>query len=221
MGGKDWVTMFRVKDTELAAQKLDAGIEFAAAAVQGTGQMLMISPAPVKGEGFKEITHPVMLAFARPVIGVQRGWLMVGSSAAAINKCLDVASRDAPSILQNERFRKEGLIPRGPVLAASFKDTTRLGNELSSLSTLMGMMGMGIAMNVAAEDPEARDVIKFAQRAAGILGKLPPALQQIDFYRSQASIQVYDGKDTIRTEYVITYRPPTPGELEAAATRPR
>jgi hypothetical protein len=181
----------------------------------------MISPAPVNAEGFKEITHPVMLAFARPVVGVQRGWLMVGSSAAAINKCLDVAAGDAPSILQNERFKKEGLIPKGPVLAASFKDTTRLGDELSSISTLMGMMGMGVAMNVASEDPEARHVIKFAQKIATILGKLPPALQRIDFYRSQASIQVYDGHNTVRTEQVITYRPPTPGELEAAANRPR
>ncbi len=220
-GGKDWVWMFRVKDSGLASQKVDAALQFVSTFVQGTGQMLMISPAPVRAEGFREVTHPVLLAFARPVIGVEGDWLMVGSSAMAINKCLDVASGKAPSILENQRFRREGLMPKGPVLAASFKDTTHLGEELASASALVGMLGMGIAVKVVTEDPEAREVMEFAQRVVGIVNKLPPALQRIDFYRSESSWEVYDAQGTLRAERVVTYREPLPGEREAAATQPR
>ena len=106
-------------------------------------------------------------------------------------------------------------------MAASFKDTTYLGEELASVSTLVGVLGMGVAVKVLAEDPEAREIMAFAQQLVTITGKLPPALQRIDFYRSESSLQRYDGKGIIRTERVVTYRTPSADELEAAATRPR
>lgn len=217
--GKDWVLMFRVKDSRLAAEKLDAGLRFLSDFVQGVGQMLMILPAPVKADGFREIVHPMVLTFARPVIGVKGSWLMVGSSAAAINKCLDVAAGRAPSIRENDRFKRDGWIPDRPVLSASYRDMTQRGQELAATSALLGMMGMGIAVNAVVEDPEAREVMDLAVQLVAIVGKLPPALQRIDFYRSESSWQVYEGEGTIRTEQVITYRAQLPEELEAAATR--
>ncbi|MGD2109363.1 MAG: hypothetical protein PVI86_08215 [Phycisphaerae bacterium] len=221
LAGKEWVWMARVKDTELAARKLDAGLKFTADFLHGVGQMVMLMPAPVDAPGFKEVTHPVMLAFVRPVIGVEGDWLMVGSSAGAINKCLAVSSGKARSIRKNKRFQEEGLIPKGPVLSASFKDTTGCGDELAGAAALVGMMGMGLATHAGEKDADAQEFIDFFQRVVAIAAKLPPVLQNIDFYRSQSSIQTYEGEGIIRGEQVITYRPPLPGERDAATTRPR
>ena len=109
MGGADSVLMIRVKNPQLAREKIDAAIDFVSGLAQAQGQTLMIGPADVKAEGFRQITHPMLMMVMRPVIGVKDEWLMIGSSSAAINKCLDVAAGKAASIATNERFKKVGL----------------------------------------------------------------------------------------------------------------
>ncbi|MGB0714711.1 MAG: hypothetical protein ACPGXK_02475, partial [Phycisphaerae bacterium] len=147
MSSPDWVTMMRVKDAEKAREKVFAGIDFMNAMMQQAmgpqGQGLMISPAEaVKGEGFKEVTHPmVMMMGLRPVIGVKGEWLMIGSSAAALNKCLAVQAGEAPSIAKNPRFTREGLVPGSAVSSISFTDTSKFGEELAAATGMIGMFG--------------------------------------------------------------------------------
>lgn len=219
MGGADWVWMIRVKNSELAATKVNGAIDALSGQLKGKGQMLMISPAKVNAEGFREITHPMFAMFMRPVVGVNGEWLTIGSSAAAVNKCLAVASDKAPSIRENKRFSAEGLVPTGPVAGASFRDTSNFGQELASAIGMIGMAG-GMATAMIPEEPETRQVKQMIQSALGIVMKLGPILQKIDFYSSESSMSTYDGSLTVRTESVVTYKDRSANDVPATAKAP-
>lgn len=208
MGGTDSLHMIRVKNPQLASQKINAAIDFLSAQMQAAGQTLMVSPASVNAEGFREVTHPIVAMFVRPVIGVHGEWLMIGSSAGAVNKCLDVSTGKTASVKENARYKSEGLVPTGPVLSASFKDTSNFGNEMSGGLGMVGMIG-GMAMaNIPEKDEGQKQAKKTIQSALGIVMKLGPVLQKIDFYSSESSTATYDGKLTTRKESVITYKEP-------------
>lgn len=217
MSSSDSVLMIRVKDSKLANQKIGAALDRASTFLQGKGQMAMITPARVNAEGFREITHPWIMTFMRPVVGVKDNWLFLGTSAAAINKCLDVAAGKAPSIARNERFQKEGLIPEGPVLSVSFTDMTNFGQEMAGVVTIIGTMGGLMTAMIpevpgnGAESREMSQVKRVMQSIAGVILKLGPVLQKIDFYSSRAAMTTVDG-NIARIESVTTYKPPAPEE---------
>lgn len=214
MGGSDWVWMVRVKDSELASQKLDDALSSLTATLRQKGQMLMVTPAAVSAEGFRQVTHPLLAMFLRPVVGVRGPWLMIGSTPSAIDRCLAVASGKAPSIVENARFKREGLIPRGPVLAASFADTSRFGQELAGVITAVGIGGnLAAGLIPGDQASEARQVL---QKIMSIVAKLGPVVAKLDFYNSESSITTYDGDTIIRTEKVVTFKPPSKSEVKTA-----
>ncbi len=216
MGGADSVLMIRVKNPQLAREKIDAAIDFVSGLAQAQGQTLMIGPADVKAEGFRQITHPMLMMVMRPVIGVKDEWLMLGSSSAAINKCLDVASGKAASIATNERFKREGLLPKGAVLAASFKDTSKFGQKWGKAVGMVGMMS-GMATGMIPGEPGADNKIKkLVQKASAMIMKLGPVLQKIDFFSSESSVTTYDGEVTVRVEKVVMYKARTEEEVKTA-----
>ncbi len=219
MGGKDSVLMIRVKDHALAKTRVDTFISFVQGKLQAEGQTLMVSPAKVNAEGFQEITHPAVAMFLKPVIGVHGDWLMIGSSAASLNKCLAVESGEAPSIVQNSRFKEEGLIPKGPVRDASFKDTSRFGQELGGVVGMVGMFGGMAVAGMPEKGDEERQAKKIVQSLLSIVMKLGPVLQKIDFYSSESSMGTYDGQLTIRTESIVTYKAPKGIEAKAGTAK--
>ena len=167
-------------------------------------------------EGFRQVTHPMMMMMLKPVIGVKDEWLIVGTSAEAINKCLAVAGGDAPSIMENKRFREDGLIPKGPVRSASFTDTTNFGQELGAALGVIGMVG-GMATASMPDQPEdARQAKRIAQTMLSTMMKLSPVLQKLDFYSSESAVTTVDGL-VMRQERVVTYKgPPSPGTPHTA-----
>jgi len=197
MSREDFVLMIRVKDTELASQKVNGLLDTTAALFKGQGQMLSLQPAKVKAEGFRQITHPMLTMFMQPVVGVHDGWLMIGSSAGAVNQCLAVAAGDAPSIRTNKRFAAEGLVPDGPVESVFFTDTSRFGEELAETVGMVGIVsGMLPMLNVQVNRDESDEDLPLAdlmQKAMPIIGKLGPVLREIDFYSSDSGITKFDG----------------------------
>jgi hypothetical protein len=204
----DSVHMIRVKDPALASQKINSAVNFAQAKLAAAGQMLMVSPADVKAEGFRTITHPAVAMYVSPVIGIKDDWLFISTSASAINKCLDVAAGKAPSIRANERFLREGLIPDGPVRSASFADRSNIGAEWGGKVGMVGTIGGMFAAGIP-DEPRSRKVKKLLQTLLPVVLKLRPVLQMIDFYSSEAAVTVFDGI-TIREERVVTYKGSTP-----------
>ncbi len=215
MSGSDSVFMVRVKDAKLANEKINTAIAWANSRLEPSGQMLVVEPAPVGAEGFRVVTHPMMaMMMLRPVIGVKDDWLMIGTSAGPIRKCLDVAAGKAPSILKNERFKREGLVVSGPVMSASFTDMSKLGEELTSAVGMAGMV-FGFATMGIPDTPETRDAKQVISKLLGIAMKLGPALRKIDFYSSSSSVTTRDGA-VLRTEKVTTYKPPKPKPAQTA-----
>jgi hypothetical protein len=210
-GSKDSTTFIRVKDPALARQKVLEGVAGLNRLIARIGQPpIETVPSPeTQSEGFVELRHPLLGMFMlRPVLGVYEDWLVIGSGAPAVNRCLAVARGLAPSIRVNPRFRAEGLIPDGPVQGASFADLSRLGEELAHAVSIFGMVGPTFLSGMSGH-PEAREIHQVLQRVYTALLKCVPALRELDFFSSQASVSTCEGP-LLRTTSVITYRRPPP-----------
>ncbi|MCH8244218.1 MAG: hypothetical protein IH897_16650, partial [Planctomycetes bacterium] len=174
----------------------------------GARQPLSVTEADLATEGFTQITHPLVM-FLRPVIGVHDEWLMFGTSAKAVDKCLKVAAGKAPSIRKNQRFMDEGLVPEGAVLSASFKDTSKFGQELGSMMGMASLLGGGLVAWIPDETADARKLKTVAKKTLSIVMKLAPILQKIDYYSSESSVVTRRG-NAILSEKVVTYKKSTP-----------
>ncbi len=216
--GGTGVIMIRVKDSALAASKVNAALDFVSLLMQAKGQMLVLTPAKVDAEGFREITHPMLAMASRPVIGVKDEWLIVGATGGAINKCLAVAAGKAPSIMENPQFRNEGIIPAGPVYALSFADTSDFGQELAKGLGMAGMIAQMFTAGLPDDKPEAAKIKPVVQRLVASMMKLGPVLRKLDFYSSESTATTIKGS-VVRTERVVTFKgPPTDEALPATAT---
>lgn len=207
-GSDDRVLMLGVKDAPLAAEKVNAGIDkFAGLLKKHANQDLLIQEAPdISAPGFRVVTHPAIAMWLRPVIGVHGRWLIIGSSSEAVNAHLATSTGQAPCILENERFNTEGLVPTSPVCALSFSDMTNFGQDLATMFSLMNMLMRGLIQHAEFERPNAPET-RPLKRMMSILGRLTPAIAQIDFYSSSATTCTFDGL-AWRMERVLNYRPP-------------
>ncbi|HUU84246.1 MAG TPA: hypothetical protein VM243_12150 [Phycisphaerae bacterium] len=201
----DSVGMFRVKDSALAARKLDAGIARLQGIVREYGNMeLIVTPALVKAPGFRTLTYPPLIMLAQPVVGVYQEWLVLGTSAEAINVCLDTAAGDRPNILKSERFRREGILRTEPASSASFTDLSNMQQQLSQAFHMAGVVG-GIVSQIMREQDE--EGAKAVRNIMSMIQRLAPVVLQIDFYSSQAGYCTFDGR-AWRMEKLTTYKPP-------------
>ncbi|MFH1999338.1 MAG: hypothetical protein ABIK28_06640 [Planctomycetota bacterium] len=205
MGGGDAVFMLAVKDQETAKTQLNRGIDTLVAMLKEAQQMIMIKDVAIEGtEGFRSVTHPMMMAMLNPVIGVHDNHLIIGTSPEAIKACLDTAKGEHPSVMENERFLKEGLMAKENLYSISFKDMSGLGQELGSM---IQMMSMGVSMASAGMAQEEPEMGKIMIGLGKILGRIGPIVSKIDFYKSSASITTCKDGVTITTD-VMNYSLP-------------
>ena len=146
------------------------------------------------------------MMFFRPIYGFADGFVIIGSSENAINRCLRTARGESPSVRENKRFQEEGLMPPGPVTAISFADKSQMGQQLAQLMGMLGMIGQMVPM----PEGEGAQVVR---TIFNMLQKLAPAVARINFYQSEASVSTFDGR-IYRTETVTNYKKPTPPEPE-------
>ncbi len=196
----DSVTFIRIRDEKKAAEKTKAGLDRLNDFLTTQNTPLTSQPADVEGaDGFRLVTHPVVAMFLRPVYGVAEGYLIIGTSSKAIEACLATARGDHPSVTRNERVLSEALIPKGPVASSSFQDLTTLGRDIAQVFNAMGLVSAFIP-----NQPELKPV----RGAIGILGKLGPVAEKIDFIQSSSSVSTFDGR-AWRSKTVTNYRSPT------------
>lgn len=204
MGGSDHVVMIRTKDSALARKKIDTFIDFVTGSLQSRGQMLMVTSAPLCPEGFRQVIHPMLAMFMKPVVGVYGEWVVIGTSQEAVLRCVSVAEGKAPSIQENTRFRAEGVKPHGPVLMASFEDATDWGENLSQSFAMAGMVGgMVSAQMGGGAQPGSQEVIA---KLVSLATKLAPVLRELDFYSSRSSMTTYDGSTKVESTDIVTYK---------------
>lgn len=145
------------------------------------------------------------------VFGVTDGHLIFGSSADAIALCLATAAGDHPTVRENAQLMKEALIPDGAFVSVSFKNERKFGEQLTQAVAVVSMVGGMAAM--AVPEPEAQKAIT---KVLGIVAKLGPLASKIDFYRSTAEYETFDGR-MWRSRSVTNYAPPKDRGVRADA----
>jgi hypothetical protein len=80
---------------------------------------------------------------------------------------------------------------------------------------MMGMFGPMIVGGMPEKTAEEKQTKQAVTSGLSILVKLAPVLQKIDFYSSASSVGTYDGKLTLRTDSVTTYKKAKEGPATA------
>ena len=139
---EDSVLFIKVRDGKQASEKIKAGLDKLNEALTRANQPLTSQPAEIAGaKDFRMVTHPMVAMFLHPVYGVADGYLIIGSSAEAIQTCLATSRGEHASVTKNERVTREGVLPKGAVTAAEFTDMTNMGREIAQA---IGHDGYGI-----------------------------------------------------------------------------
>ena len=209
----EFVFMLSVTDEAKAKEILDrllAMLQPMLASQNGS-----IIDAEIEGaEGFKAINYPMLAmmgGMTKPVIGVKDGWLFFGSSPKIITTTLSVAAGLAENISKNERFQKEGLLPKGSVTSLSFKDLTQFGEQVGSILQMIPMFGQMVPD--IAKDPKMSVLMS-------VVSKVGKVVRKLDFFQSSAACTTFDGK-AFRTKALMTYRePPPPPQKPVPPTTP-
>ncbi len=203
----EFVMMISVSSEDRARGLLDRVVEKVQPMLAGDGQsqpMASIRDAEIEdAPGFRSVIVPTFAMFGlnAPTIGVKDGWLMIGSSPEILTRAFAVAAGTEENFGANERFQKEGIVPKGEVIGLGFEDLTKLGEELGQVLQMVPMIGM-----------MAPDVMKepVARAAIDIIGKFGRVVRKLDFFQSSASVSTLDG-NLLRTRMLTTYRePPAP-----------
>lgn len=206
MGGSEHVWMLRAKNPELARTKINRLIDFVAGFLQSRGQMLSVTPAQQCPEGFRQIIHPMVAMFMRPVVGVHDEWVIFGTSQQAISRCVAVSEGKAASVRENARFMREGVRPQGPVFAASFSDASNMGENLSQSVAMAGVVGAMVSAQMEGKaPPEAQETVT---KLLALGTKLAPVLRELDFFSSRSAMTQYDGGTKVESMSVVTYKTP-------------
>ena len=122
------------------------------------------------------------------VLGVADGYVILGSSEEAAALCLATGAGEHPNVTTNERVMSEALVPKGAFRDVSFKDLRQRGAKIAGV--LQGIQ-MVAGMAAMAIPPELQAPVT---KLLGILAKLTPAAEKIDFYKSSASYTTFDGQ---------------------------
>ena len=207
----EFMFMLSVTDDAKAREILNRLLEMLTPLL--AGQNGSIVDAEIQGaEGFKTIVYP-MLAIAglsKPTVGIKDGWLFFGSSPTVIKTAFDVAAGQIPNFSKNERFQKEGLTPKGNVTALSFKDLTKIGEQIGGVLQILPLMTMG--MPDIMKDPKMQTMMS-------VVSKIGRVVRKLDFFQSSSAMTTFDGK-LFHTKNITTYRePPAPPTKPIPATQ--
>ncbi len=217
--GDDWVWFLKVTDEDLAREKVSTAVQFATDKLRELAveipalNMLGVVPGPLADErlpGFESLRFTIV---PQPIVwGVSEGHLIVASSADAVALCLDTAAGKHPGLRENPRVMAEALLPEGPVSSVSFTDLRGLGTQMSEI---IGGVTMGVGMAGSfIPDPEARQVLL---RLSGLMSKLVPVVQKIDFFKSTASYTTFDGNAWYTRAATHYITPPEHSSVDNAA----
>ena len=205
--GKDWVMMVSVTNEGKVNTQVDRLLKSLNKAFGQENALMITSVQVSKGVEFKQLSHPMMMmmgGMSPPVLGCADGYFMLGSSARAVRKCLKTAAGDHPNITKSKRWRAEALVPKGAVTSISFTDESKMAEELQA--GIAGIsMGLGMAGMFAADAPP--EVRSFFTSLPPILAKLGPVLGKMDFYKSSAAYETFDGQTWI-SHSVQNYKTP-------------
>lgn len=191
--GDDWVHIMKITDTEKLKTQIDRLVKLVnthAAQMFGPNAIELKQIRIGKHGDFHQISVPMMAAMmmgqggALPIIGYSEGSFFIGSSKAALRKCLNTAAGEHPDITQSERWKAESVVPKGRVVAVSFTDEMRYGEEMQAFFNETAMALNMVQLMPLPIPPEFKKII---DKVGPFLPKLAKISERFDFYRSSAT----------------------------------
>jgi hypothetical protein len=210
--GDAWVWMLSVDDERAVATQLDrlmAGLPGWIAAASREAPplaMLGLRIQPTRDAalpGFHEVV--VGMVQGGMICGVSDGWLVAADSPATVRLVRDTAAGRHPDLRANERLVSAALLPEGPALRVSFTDHAGDAQAVAGVLRMIAASG-GMARAVVS-DQQAREAL---ERVFGLVARLAPVVESIDFYESSSAHTTFDGRSW-RTRSVTRYVPSTDG----------
>lgn len=158
-------------------------------------------------EGFDEISATFLAMFgAKPVIGHRDGWMLIGSSAGAVQNVLDARAGDETTVIDTDQFRQFQLDIDGPVSSTSYSNLAESTRNTAKALNQVGMfVPMIIGMAGAQADPED---LKPIQDLMGLLPSVAKIVSKFDFYEAKLAVtQEGDKPNTYMRRGVVLVRP--------------
>lgn len=205
----DWCMGIELGSTEKMQSLIDklvAEVEPHLAQQNGSMADANIEGAP----GFRAVIVPslALVGLNKPVFGIKDGMFYFASSGETVTRVLDAASGKSGNVGDNERFKNEGIPPKGDVISISFSDLTKLGESLGQVLSMAPMIMM-MAPEVG-KDPAA-------QAGLSMIGKLGRVVRKLDFLQSKATCVSLEGNAVV-TRSVTNYREPPVKEKPGSAS---
>jgi hypothetical protein len=208
-GRPAWVWMLSVDDEQAVAARLGRLLDGLPAWMMSmSAEMPMLSMLSLRTQptshadlrGFREVV--LGIAQSGMLCGVSDGWLIGADSAATVRLMRETAAGRHPDVTTNKALLRAALLPDAPALRVSFTDHRGDAAEAAAVLRMIAMMG-GM-LGAAIPDPDAKQVLS---RVFGMLARLAPVVEAIDFYDSSAEWTTFDGR-TWHTRAVTRYVPP-------------
>jgi hypothetical protein len=159
-------------------------------------------------DGFEQISSTVfMLVGIQPVVGFRDGWMIIGSSAGAVERVLDAKAGNAETIAATDNFNQFHLKIDGPVDAVSYQNLAEQTRHAARLINQVGRIAPVVLGLIGAQNDEP-----WVQQVQDLLGLLPDAAKivaKFDFYEAKMSVtQPGDSPGTYQRQAVTLVRPP-------------
>jgi hypothetical protein len=186
MGGGDSVLYLKCAKPERIQELLHMGFELLQ---QNPGlQAQQIKLNKVENlEGFEELSAMSLAMFgAKPVIGFRDGWMVIGSSANAVQKSLDTKAGKGKTFAESDTFKKFNLDASGTVSAISYTNTAQGIREAAQAINMVGTMAPNF-LAMAGQGQDNPD-LKIVQDLLGLLPSVAQIVAKFDFLESTMSV---------------------------------
>lgn len=193
------VYMIAAKDPAKAQKLVDLLVERFGPQIQNARGTL--DDAKIEGlDGFKVFSHPQLAMFIGAIyFGVKDEYICVSTGKKGLAAAFSTGAGKTPNVTTNERFKKEGLMPKGDCSSVSFSDMSKLHEQLSAVFAMIPMIGM--AQPDLQKEPMGRFMLGAASKVGNVVRKL-------DYFQSSASVSVFE-KNAMITKSITNYRDPT------------
>ena len=161
--------------------------------------------------GFQEVSAAICGLFGmQPVVGIDEGWMFVGSSAEAVQKVLLTRAGQLESIAETPAFKQFKLEVDGPVRGISFVNLAQQTRQIAKVCQQAGAvmpMVVGWANAQAGTDKKMEELVPLRVMAE-LLPSLGKIIGEFDFLESQLTM-IQDGAQpgTWREYRVTLIRP--------------
>ncbi len=155
-------------------------------------------------EGFEAVSIGALATSGiTPIVGFHDGWMVIATSAEAVQTVLATRASSGPTVADSEAFEKFDLEVEGPVHAISYSNTGEATRQMAMGIQQVGAMLPLLTASLPPEAAPARDFLALIPSVGRIVGSL-------DFFEEQLSVTQPgpDGLSYIRHSVTLV-RPPS------------